>query len=220
MDPVLNFIASTGLPATPTLARPSAPINEDPPQKCQSVVGPDPSAEAALRRAARAAFFSSPDPSPTPLAGPASPGLPPVTMVERRTVTLTAARGTVSEKALNLAVSMFQLVESLSEQTRPVLESPPVPRFTSRSQPEVPRTLGRPAIVRAGEVFSQDGRGSSGFNNLTELANAIHCSYSTLVAKWHSAVQEQQIDPESHHGFEFVHKGHRVKVFPNYVPEV
>ena len=218
MDPNLPFSALTGLLTTPTTASPSTLVNVDPPQKHQSVSEPDPTAEAALRKAARAAFFSAPEPLETAPVEPTSEGPRPVSVVDRRTVTLSAARGTPSEKALNLAVAVFQLFES---STTPGVAPQVTPddRFKARTRPEAPRISGRPPILREGEVFSPDGRGSSGFSSLTELARVIHCTYPALVAKWHAAVQDQQIDPESHHGFEFVHKGHRVKVFPNYVPE-
>ena len=195
------------------------------PQKPQSVDDPghDPGhgAEAAHRRAARAAFFSAPEPAQPLPAVLTSEGPQPVSLVERRTVTLSAARGTPSEKALNLAVAMFQLFESQSDQTAPLADPQATleDRFKARTRPESPRTLGRPSILREGEVFSSDGRGSSGFLNLTELARIIHCTYPALVSKWHTAIHTQKINPESHHGFEFIHKGHRVRVFPNYVPE-
>jgi hypothetical protein len=218
MDPNLPFSAPTGLPITLAAASPSTLVDVDSPQKPQSVSEPDPTAEAALRRAARAAFFSASEPAQTDPAEPTFEGPRPVSVVDRRTVTLSAARGTPSEKALNLAVAVFQLFES-SSTPEVAPQVTPDDRFKARTRPEAPRISGRPPILREGEVFSPDGRGSSGFSSLTELARAIHCTYPALVAKWHSAVQEQQIDPESHHGFEFVHKGHRVKVFPNYVPE-
>ena len=174
-------------------------------QPSQSVDSPEIAAEKARRRAARTAFFASDDAAPPPDHS--------VSLVERRTVTLSATIGTPAEKALNLLVALSQLFEP---------PSPAAPPTPGRSKPDRSYTNanGRPPILRSGEVYSVDGRGAEGFSSLTELARAIQCSYTGLVAKWHATIKKERLDPDSHPGFEFIHRGHRVRIFPNYVPKI
>ena len=176
-------------------------------QPSQSVDSPELAAEKARRRAARTAFFASDD--------AASPPDHSVSLVERRTVTLSAAIGTPAEKALNLLVALSQLFELPSPAAPPA-----VPEAPERSKPDRSYTSGRPPILRCGEVYSVDGRGAGGFSSLTELARALQCSYPGLVAKWHATIKKERLDPDSHPGFEFIHRGHRVRIFPNYVPKI
>jgi len=171
-------------------------------QPSQSAESPEIAAEKARRRAARAAFFASNDADSSPDHS--------VSLVERRTVTLSATIGTPAEKALNLLVALSQLFEPSSPAT------PPAPE---RSKPDRSYTSGRPPILRSGEVYSVDGRGAGGFSSLPELARAIQCSYAGLVAKWHATIKKERIDPDSHPGFEFIHRGHRIRIFPNHVPK-
>ena len=208
-DPSTQFdldVAMTTMSADPLpyLAQPS-----------QSVDSPEIAAEKARRRAARKAFFASDD---VPIVVPVVPPLAPdhsVSLVERRTVTLSAAIGTPAEKALNLLVALSQLFELPSPAAPPA-----VPEAPERSKPDRSYTSGRPPILRCGEVYSVDGRGAGGFSSLTELARALQCSYPGLVAKWHATIKKERLDPDSHPGFEFIHRGHRVRIFPNYVPKI
>lgn len=173
---------------------------------------PESTPEAAQARAEARARLRAWNPEPA-----SSPAAPTVSQATRRTVALSADVGTPLDNVLTHLVSAFQIASSLLA-GEPLPESP-AGAPTTKSKPEYPRVQGRPPIAREGEVYSPDGRGSGGFANLMELSRIIHCSYTGLSTKFHAAAAEQSIDPESHTGFEFTHKGHRVKMFPNYVPK-
>jgi hypothetical protein len=186
-------------------------------QNMESTSNPPPAlsapAHAALGRAPRLRDW-------TPGGDPA-PSAPTVSQATRRTVSLSAEVGTPLDAVLTHLVAAFQAASGLADggQVPGTLAEAPSNRPTTRSKPDCPRTLGRPPILRSGEVSSPDGAGCGGFSSLVELARVIHCSYPGLVAKYHAVAAEQGFSVDSHPGFEFVHKGHRVRMFPSYSPK-
>jgi hypothetical protein len=183
-------------------------------QKPESTYEPsDATKDAAARRSERASRLRTWNPGGDP-----EPATPTVSQATRRTVTLSADVGTTLDHVLTHLVTAFEIASRLASGDQVPADAPEA-RPTVRSKPEYARAQGRPPLLREGEVLSPDGGGSSGFKSLIELSRILHCSYPALSTKFHSEAAEQGIDPESHFGFEFVHKGHRVRMFPSYSPK-